>query len=187
MHSLLFYVHFSPKYTASLILNVVDFCQGLPIGLVFGTIPFLLKSSADASQSSAYGKIGLFSLATYPYSFKLLWSPIVDSCYSSRIGRRKSWIIPIQMLVGLFLIGISFVLPGLLQTTPMPARLITFIFFMLNLLCSVQDIAVDGWALTLLDQNHVQFASTCQAIGLNSGYFLSFTVFLALNSPSFWY
>lgn len=45
----------------------------------------------------SYAQIGTFSLAAYPYSLKLLWSPIVDSVYSSRWGRRKTWIIPIQV------------------------------------------------------------------------------------------
>ena len=47
------------------------------MGLVFGTIPFLLKGAANVS----YTELGLFSLAGYPYSLKLLWSPIVDSFY----------------------------------------------------------------------------------------------------------
>lgn len=66
-----------------------------PSGLTFGTIPFLLKSSLS------YAEIAVFSLAGYPYSLKLLWSPIVDSIYAKRFGRRKSWIIPIQLTTGL--------------------------------------------------------------------------------------
>jgi MFS transporter, PAT family, solute carrier family 33 (acetyl-CoA transportor), member 1 len=53
--------------------------------------------------------------------------------------------------------------------------------------CLFLDIAVDGWALTLLSQDNLSYASTCQTIGLNTGYFASFTVFLALNSEAFWY
>jgi len=30
------------------------------------------------------------------------------------------------------------------------------------------------------------YASTCQTIGLNTGYFLAFTVFMAFNAPEFW-
>jgi PAT family acetyl-CoA transporter-like MFS transporter 1 len=45
----------------------------------------------------SYTQIGIFSLASYPYSFKLLWSPIVDSLYWARLGRRKSWIVPLQV------------------------------------------------------------------------------------------
>lgn len=45
----------------------------------------------------SYAQIGTFSLAAYPYSLKLLWSPVVDSLYWGRMGRRKSWIVPIQV------------------------------------------------------------------------------------------
>lgn len=72
-----------------------DLLQGIPVGLAFGSIPFLLRSKLSYSQ------IGLFSLCTYPYSLKLLWSPVVDSIFSPKLGRRKSWIVPIQTIVGL--------------------------------------------------------------------------------------
>ena len=49
--------------------------------------PFLLQAKAS------YTAIGIFSLASYPYSLKLLWSPIVDSIYSLAFGRRKSWVV----------------------------------------------------------------------------------------------
>ena len=49
--------------------------------------PFLLQAKAS------YTAIGIFSLASYPYSFKLLWSPLVDSIYSLAFGRRKSWVV----------------------------------------------------------------------------------------------
>lgn len=42
-----------------------------------------------------------------------------------------------------------------------------------------------GWALTLLSEENLAYASTCQTIGLNTGYLLSYTVFLALNSEDF--
>jgi PAT family acetyl-CoA transporter-like MFS transporter 1 len=45
--------------------------------------------------------------------------------------------------------------------------------------------ADSGWALTLLSADNLSYASTAQTIGLNTGYFLSFTVFLAFNSPEF--
>ena len=44
-----------------------------------------------------------------------------------------------------------------------------------------------GWALTLLSPENLSYASTCQTIGLNTGFFASFTVFLAFNSEAFAY
>ena len=61
--------------------------------------PFLLQSKAS------YTQIGIFSVASYPYSFKLFWSPIVDSIYSLAFGRRKSWVVPIQLGSSIILLG----------------------------------------------------------------------------------
>ncbi|KAG8534137.1 uncharacterized protein KY384_000981 [Bacidia gigantensis] len=58
-------------------------------------------------------------------------------------------------------------------------------WFFLVFLCATQDIAVDGWALTLLSPPHLSYASTAQTVGLTAGHFLSYTVFLALNAPDF--
>jgi hypothetical protein len=46
-------------------------------------------------------------------------------------------------------------------------------------------ISLAGWALTLLSEENLSYASTCQTIGLNTGFFSSFTLFLAFSSPEF--
>jgi hypothetical protein len=62
---------------------------------------------------------------------------------------------------------------------------LTIAFFFVMMIVATQDIAVDGWAVSLLPQEQRALASTCQSIGINIGFYTSFTVFLALNSPSF--
>lgn len=42
----------------------------------------------------------LFSLVVWPFSLKLFWAPLVDALYVQRIGRRKSWLVPVQYLMG---------------------------------------------------------------------------------------
>jgi hypothetical protein len=66
-----------------------------------------------------------------------------------------------------------------------PIYTLTYSFVTTIFFCATQDIAVDGWALTLLSKESLSYASTAQTIGLNSGYFMSFTVFLAFNSAEF--
>ena len=89
----------------------IDLLQGIPLELAFGALPFLLRNKLS------YSELAIFSLTNYPYSLKLLWSPIVDSCYIKSIGRRKTWIVPIQLIlcvvlwklghtVDLFLVGV---------------------------------------------------------------------------------
>jgi len=89
-----------------------DLLQGIPVGLAFGSIPFLLKAKVS------YTQVGIFSFASYPYSMKLLWSPIVDAVYSRRIGRRKSWIVPIQATSGLLLLWLGSHVESLMEDVP---------------------------------------------------------------------
>lgn len=68
--------------------------QGVPIGLLY-SLPFILSS-----RNTSYADQGTFSFAGWPYSMKLLWAPVVDSVFSRRIGRRKSWLVPVQYMIG---------------------------------------------------------------------------------------
>ncbi|RCI09745.1 hypothetical protein L249_3934 [Ophiocordyceps polyrhachis-furcata BCC 54312] len=166
-----------------LLLVLLYFLQGIPMGLAMGSVPFLLKNHLS------YGEIGTFSLASYPYSLKLLWSPFVDAVWSRRMGRRKTWIVPIQFLSGLGMLWLGSRVEDMMQTMGRPGGPTVWGFmlwwFFLVLMCATQDIAVDGWALTLLTPANVSYASTAQTVGLTAGHFLSFTVFLALNASDF--
>lgn len=48
-----------------------------------------------------------------------------------------------------------------------------------------QDIAVDGWALTMLSRENVGYASTCNSVGQTAGYFMGNVLFLAMESADF--
>lgn len=56
---------------------------------------------------------------------------------------------------------------------------------MFEFLAATQDIAVDGWALTMLSRENVGYASTCNSVGQTAGYFLGNVLFLALESADF--
>lgn len=165
------------------LLVLLYFLQGIPLGLATGSVPFLLK------DHMSYGEIGIFSLASYPYSLKLFWSPIVDAVWSSRVGRRKSWILPIQLLSGFGMLFLGSRVEAMMELTGKPGGPtvwgFTYWWFFLVLMCATQDIAVDGWALTLLTPGNVSYASTAQTVGLTAGQFLSYTVFLAFHSKDF--
>ncbi|KAL8802265.1 MAG: hypothetical protein Q9182_003917 [Xanthomendoza sp. 2 TL-2023] len=166
-----------------LLLVLLYFLQGIPMGLATGSVPFLLKSHLS------YGQIGVFSLASYPYSLKLLWSPIVDAVWSPALGRRKSWILPIQTCSGIGMIYLGSQIREMMVSAGANDGSGVWSFtgwwFFLVFLCATQDIAVDGWALTLLSLPNISYASTAQTVGLTAGHFLSYTVFLAFNSPDF--
>ena len=132
--------------------------QGIPLGLA-GSIPLLLQS-----RKVSYKDQALFSFVYWPFSVKLLWAPIVDSAYFPAFGRRKTWLVPTQYLIGLFMLVLSGHIPelmgeggggageGKVEAGPVNVYVLTAVFFMLNFLAATQDIAVDGWALTMLSR-----------------------------------
>ena len=165
------------------LLVLLYFLQGVPMGLAMGSVPFLLK------PHMSYSALGVFSLAAYPYSLKLLWSPIVDGVWSPKLGRRKSWIMPIQMLSGFGMIWLGGQVKEMMAMASKDDGAgiwhFTWWWFFLVFMCATQDIAVDGWAITLLTPGNISYASTAQTVGLTAGQFMSYTVFLAFNSPDF--
>ena len=142
----------------------------------------------------------MFSFVSIPFSLKIFWAPIVDSIYFPSIGRRKSWILPIQLLCGFILIYSAHNLNEWLGTTSSHATndnrdnnnkiasnanvfaltcYFTFQFFLM----ATQDVAVDGWALTLLSPKNVGYATLCNNIGQSLGSYLAFNGLLSLTDP----
>jgi hypothetical protein len=125
-----------------LLLVLLYFLQGLPMGLALGSLPLMLK------RHVSYTQMGVFSLASYPYSLKLLWSPIVDALWSPVVGRRKSWILPIQTLSGVGMIWLSGHVDEMMVKAGEGGGAgvwgFTWWWFGLVFMCATQDIAVDG-------------------------------------------
>eukprot|EP00045_Choanoeca_perplexa_P009714 m.94789 g.94789 ORF g.94789 m.94789 type:complete len:507 (-) comp15004_c0_seq2:111-1631(-) len=149
--------------------------QGVPMGLS-ASVPYLLQE-----KTSDYNQQALFSFVAYPFSLKLLWAPIVDGLYSTKFGRRKSWLVPTQLMIAAVLLSSAAYVDGLLDRAEPDVMSLTLLFIVLYTLCATQDIAVDGWALTMLSPGRVDLASICNTIGQNIGYFTSFILFLILS------
>nr|CAI5869779.1 unnamed protein product [Callosobruchus analis] len=155
--------------------------QGIPLGLS-AAIPLILQN-----RGVSYKQQAEFSFVWWPFSLKLLWAPLVDAIYSNRVGRRKTWLIPTQYLIGAFMLLLASHVNrwlGVDGGTP-NIEILTVLFFLLNFLAATQDIAVDGWALTMLKKENVGHASTCNSVGQTTGYFMSNVLFMALESPTF--
>jgi PAT family acetyl-CoA transporter-like MFS transporter 1 len=72
-----------------------------------------------------------------------------------------------------------------LMTNQPDVPLLTLVFIVLYFLMATQDIAVDGWALTILSPPHVGMGSTANSVGQSLGYFMAYVGFLAAYSPEF--
>ena len=61
----------------------------------------------------------------------------------------------------------------------------TLSFTLVTFCITLQDIAIDGWATTMLHPENVEYASTCSSVGQLIGGFISTTVYMSLNSVDF--
>lgn len=133
-----------------LFLIFLYFLQGIPLGLA-GSLPFIL-----GARNVSYADQGTFSIAFWPFALKILWAPIVDSIFIKKIGRRKSWLIPMQYIIGILMVLFSNHVHQMLEINQTTDRkdiyLLTIIFFILTFFAATQDIAVDGWGLTILSK-----------------------------------
>lgn len=81
-----------------LFLKLLHGIQGVSWGLVT-SVTYLMSA-----RNVSYADQGTFSISYWPYTMNVILGPVVDSVYSKRFGRRKSWIVTMQFLLGLFFI-----------------------------------------------------------------------------------
>jgi PAT family beta-lactamase induction signal transducer AmpG len=120
------------------------FSSGLPYALLIGTLNAWL---GEAKINLA--TIGVLSWIGLSYSFKFLWSPVVDRLplpVLEAIGRRKSWIVLCQAVM---IAGFA----GLAATNP-TTNIGTFAIFAViaALASATQDVAVDAWRIDVADE-----------------------------------
>lgn len=158
-----------------ILLSALYFSQGIPFGFQATALPVYLRSSGVSLSG-----IGFISALALPWMFKALWAPLVDRYWSDRIGRRKSWLVPMQTLMVATLALSSLADPGEGTMT-----LLALVFAM-NLVAATQDIAVDGLAVDILDKDELGTGNAAQVVGYKAGMLLGGGVILWLTSFLSW-
>ena len=87
------YKMFFKELPKMILLVILYSFQGLPLGFFLSSVPIIFK------KYLTYSQIGEIMLCTMPFSFKVLWSPFVEFYHFKSIGKRKSWIIPTQLIM----------------------------------------------------------------------------------------
>ncbi len=77
-----------------LICVFIGFSSGLPLYLLINLLPAWLRSEGVDLKA-----IGLFALIQLPYTWKFLWSPLMDRFGLPVLGRRRGWMLATQMLL----------------------------------------------------------------------------------------
>ena len=126
------------------LIFIMGISSGIPLYLILSTLfIWLTRENIDIST------IGLFALTQIPWSLKFLWAPIIDNYnlpfLHKLLGRRKSWLLLIQLNLIFFIIFLGYSDPvNNLQTTAIFALLVAFF-------SASQDIVVDAYRIEILD------------------------------------
>jgi MFS transporter, PAT family, beta-lactamase induction signal transducer AmpG len=158
-----------------IILFMLYLSQGLPFG--FQTIALPLYLRAEGVTLTAIGLAGALSL---PWMLKALWAPLVDRWSIPGMGRRKSWILPMQALM------IAAMLAGAWADPSANLRYLLGSVFLMNLFAATQDIAVDGLAVDILKAKDLGHGNAAQVVGYKAGMLLSGGLLVWLSSYYGW-
>ena len=74
------------------LLLLLGFASGLPLALTAGTLQAWL-----AAERVDIVAIGWFALVGQPYTYKFLWSPLMDRYALPFLGRRRGWLLATQL------------------------------------------------------------------------------------------
>ncbi|HEX8673005.1 MAG TPA: MFS transporter [Longimicrobium sp.] len=127
-----------PKMAAILFLG---FASGLPLYLTSKTMQaWMTLEKVDLTT------IGAFALVGLPYTFKFVWSPLIDRYAPPFLGRRRGWLIVTQ--VGLVL---AIALMGL-QNPQSSLRFLAMTAVLIAFFSATQDIAFDAYKIDVLTE-----------------------------------
>lgn len=140
------------------LLGALYFAQGMPYGFQAKALPLYLRANGVEVMT-----ITFLEVLALPWMLKALWAPLVDRYGSERIGRRKSWILPMQVGLVLTCVAAAFVpIEGQLP-------LLLGLVLLMNLFAATQDIAVDGFAVDLLEPHELGGGNSAQVMGYKLG------------------
>jgi len=123
-------------------MAALGFASGLPYALTNTT---LQQWFVDAGVDIA--TIGLFTLVGLPYVLKVLWAPVLDRYPLPLLGRRRGWLLVLQLALVLAMLCLALVDPaGSLAPVAIVAMGVAF-------LSASQDIVADAYRADVLPTN----------------------------------
>jgi MFS family permease len=164
----------APARRNLVVLFLLYFAQGLPFGFQKELGAFLRQAGMSITNITLSRGLSL------PWLLKALWAPLVDRYGSESFGRRKSWIVPLQILLSGTFIAAAFFPPEVSLPT------LVGLILLLNFLTATQDIAVDGMAVDLFKGQQLGPANVAQVVGYKIGMLVGGGVLLRASANIGW-
>lgn len=132
-----------------LICVFTGFASGLPLYLLINLLPAWLRSEGVDLKA-----IGLFALIQLPYTWKFIWSPLMDRFTPPFLGRRRGWMLITQVALIASMAGFGVFLPQQ-DIWSIAALAVGVAFFSAS-----QDIVLDAYRRELLRDAELGLGNT---------------------------
>ncbi|MFN3926116.1 MAG: AmpG family muropeptide MFS transporter [Pseudanabaenaceae cyanobacterium] len=158
-----------------LVILGFGFVSGLPLLLTKDTLQAWLTS-----QGLAVDQVVLLSLVGLPYSLKFLWSPLVDRFVPPVLGRRRGWILLMQ-------IGMTVAIALMAGQNPKDSlQWLAILALVVSLLSATQDIGVDAYRADILLPHEAGAGAGMAVLGYRIALLTTGTVAFALADRVGW-
>ncbi len=123
-----------------LICVFTGFSSGLPLYLLLNLVPAWLTTEGVDLKT-----IGFFALIQFPYTWKFIWSPLLDRFPILKLGRRRGWMLVTQLGLLVVIASFGFFAPER-QLWSITALAVAVAIFSAS-----QDIVLDAFRREILD------------------------------------
>lgn len=154
---------------------LLGFSSGLPLALTSSTLQAWF--TVTGASLLAIGSLGLIG---QPYVYKFAWAPLLDRWIPPLLGRRRGWIIIIQLSLILAISGMALANP---HTS---ASLLITVAFLVAFLSASQDTAIDAYRTDILKPCERGLGTTLYTWGYRLAMLVSGAAALALAEYIGW-
>ena len=122
-----------------LICVFTGFTSGLPLYVLIQLVPAWLRT-----EGVGLAEIGFFALIQFPYTWKFLWSPVMDRFTLPFLGHRRGWMLLTQLALFVSIAALGFIKPELSIWT------VAYLSAAVAFFSASQDIVLDAYRRELL-------------------------------------
>ncbi|MDP6852638.1 MAG: MFS transporter [Candidatus Marinimicrobia bacterium] len=123
-------------------LCTLYFAQGFPWGFMTTALVAYLANKGLTVEETGH----LIAMAILPWTFKILWAPLIDTINFPPMGRRRPWILFAELMMAATLVFMAKngnILDDL--------NYLGWMFFLHNCFASLQDVCTDALAVDILN------------------------------------
>ena len=169
----------NPRVAAALTLG---FASGLPFNLPDSTLQAWL-----ATLNMDIKTIGWLTLVGVPYAFKFLWAPILDRYAVPILGRRRGWMLILQLILALLIGLLGLQADTLGVAAPGDAiYAVAALGLLIAFMSATQDIVIDAYRTDTLRPEERGLGSTATQIGYRVATWITGALALILSDVIGW-